>query len=128
MTLKRNIIFGLPILLIIIVTINTDIFGQNDERKKILEELESEDFLTRQAAQNKLTEYIDGIQEGPRRESEIEYLLSKVNEKSRHRLNVGISSSIGQIRTFFWKVKDQKKAEKNLYDFFKRTDEPYLKK
>lgn len=56
-------------------------------------------------------------------------LLRIHDEKSSNPLKVGISDSIGQISTFFWKVKDQKKAETNLYELFKKQpNDAVLKK
>lgn len=109
-------------------TSNTNVFCQNGKQSKIFQELESNDFLKRKAAQNALTEYINNIDESERAKV-IDELLGKIHDKnSSHRLKVGISSSIGQISTFYWKVKDQKMAENKLYELFKQTNEVALKK
>jgi len=126
--MTRCLILGLLVILITLSSINTNVFCQNDKSDKILQEIVSDDFLKRRAAQNALTEYLDNIEESKRGEV-IDGLLLRIHDKkSSTRLKTGISYSIGQIRTFFWKVKDQKKAEKNLYEFFKQTDDPTLKK
>lgn len=106
---------------------NTNCYCQYDNLSKFFEKLNSNNFMDRQGAQNALTNYIDKIDESERGKL-IDKLLMKIHDKETPpRLKVGISSSIGQISTFFWKVKDQAKAEKDLYELYIKTDEKALK-
>jgi hypothetical protein len=123
----RYLTLGLLVLLITIISI-THGFCQDSRLSKILGELESNDTLKRRAARNDLTDYLDNI-EKPKQEEVIDKLLLIIHDKSSsYQLKLGSSYSIGRIRTFFWKVKDQEKKENNLYELFKQTKDPTLQK
>jgi len=128
--ITRNLLVILLISLIFMISNYTKGFCQNDKLNKILQEISSsDDFLKRRAAQNELTEYLDNTDDANRGEV-IDRLLLKIRDKknSSTRLRTGISYSIGQIKSFFWKVKDQEKAEQNLYVDFQQEKDPALKK
>jgi hypothetical protein len=124
--LTRYLTFGLLVLLITLLSVNTNVFCQNDKLSIILPKLKSGDVLERRAARNALTDYIDNIDE-PNREKIIDELLIILNKEENYRLKLGISYSVGRISTFFWKVKNQKEAENNLYELFKQEPDPTLK-
>jgi TolA-binding protein len=123
----RYLLYGF--LLTIIFAINSsNVFCQDNQLNNILKELESNDFIKRQSAQENLTAYLENIGDSER-ENVLGRLLVIINDnKESIPLKIEISFSIGQISNFFWKVENQKTAEDKLYELFRKTTDQTLKK